>query len=148
MMATTQDTQDAFSALSDALSKKGVTIAPQELEALHALSDSTEGLGLSIDTTLNIPISDGSGSYSVSYPTAWMTIHATLTIAAPQNADQWQMVARDTYNDKTLWSGIATYNTPISVTYKTGFKINLQVTTHNQSEPYTGTLSVRAQISL
>jgi hypothetical protein len=144
-----QDSRSLFGAVSDALSDKGVRIDADQLEAFSDLLNSEQGLGISIDTTINVPIVNGSGSYSTSYTSLWFTVDATLTITAPQNSDQWQVTAEDDFNQKTIWSGVATYNQPVHATYKTGRKIELKVSARNQSEPsFNGTLSVNAKISI
>lgn len=135
--------------LSEALETKGIAIGADKLEALNGLSNKLDPLGIDVNTTVHVPITNGQGHYNASYPTLWQTIKASLTITSPSGSDVWQISAYDSYSSKSLFNGTVTANNPVNINYKTGAKISLQISAQNLSNPgFNGQLDVAVKASI
>jgi hypothetical protein len=137
-----QDNQDdVYRAVAAALSRKVVHIGGNELQALLGLAERPEPLGMTVDKDITIPINNGTGTWNGSYPTLFVTVSGSVTIILPDNTDQWWINALD--GNKTIYQGEAYHNVPVSVNYKTGLKIDLQISVSDKSNPsFSGSLTV------
>jgi hypothetical protein len=77
---------------------------------------------------LNVPITNGNGSYTSDKGTSWwVTMKGTLTIKAPAGQGTWDITVIDTvantpvYIGSNLKSGV-----PYPFTYKTGFQVQFR----------------------
>lgn len=135
--------------LSEALAKHGVDLSQAQIDNLTALSNKLQPLGVGINTDITVQIAGGKGQASYSATTFWQTITGTLSIASPTSSDVWNVVAYDAYSGNTIFNGTVTYGQQVPVNYKTGFKIDLNVTVQNLTNPaFTGALVIHANLSV
>jgi hypothetical protein len=103
--------------------------------------------GISIDTTISVPIIGGKGSVTTDKKTTfWVTITGSATVTAPENGT-WDVVIDDIVASRTVFQGrgIAAHQ-PINFSYKTGFTAQLRATAV-WSEGGNTTLEVKVKAS-
>ncbi|BCL77710.1 hypothetical protein ccbrp13_01750 [Ktedonobacteria bacterium brp13] len=130
MAAQVVDFDMALDSLSQSIAAKlGVDRAlVKKLEQLEIDSEALVPF-VHISTNVNVPISNGYGTYLSPRQTSWWrTFHGNAAITAPNDGTSWTIVAIDVVQNKTIFSGNGlVVGQKIPFSYKTGFNIQIKV---------------------